>query len=585
MKVLRIGNSSGFWGDDPTALFRMASAGELDYITCDYLAEVSMSILSKQQQKQADLGYVADFLKHLDKALPHIQKNNIKIITNAGGNNPKALAIEVQNIVKAQNLTLKVAYVEGDNIMHLLQQNPSQLLYNMESKEGLSAKKIVTANAYIGIAGLLEALKMEADIVIAGRVTDSALAIAPMVHELNWKLDDYDKLGAGMIAAHCIECGTQVTGGNFTDWKEIKAWYNIGFPILEMQDDGIFFITKHQQTGGIVTVNTVKEQLVYEIADPGRYFSPDVLADLRQLKLEQVSENKVKISNAKGTSASSFYKVSATYQEGYRAMGELIISGPDALEKAILFQSVFWEKVKINFYRKNVEYVGYNACHGNLVTNHQPNEILLRLYVHDMDFEKVKTFSEMVASLILSGPQGVAVVGGRPRIQEVMAYWPFLIPKNEVKINVVELESGKTSRIAMASASSQVAAESDFLDLSQKIEQPTQGKLIALSEICLARSGDKGNAVNIGVIARNHKAFIYLKTYLLPSLLKQWFGEKVLGNIKRYELPSLLAFNFMLEEALDGGGTKALRIDAQGKTFAAALLSQKVYVPDEFLNE
>ena len=266
-------------------------------------------------------------------------------------------------------------------------------------------------------------------------------------------------------------------------------------------------------------------------------------------------------------------------------MGEIIISGSDALEKARLFQSIFWEKVQTDFYRKNVEYVGYNACHGGIVTNHQPNEILLRLYVHDLNFQKVKTFSEMVASLILSGPQGVAVVGGRPRIQEVMAYWPFLIPKNEVEIRVFELESSKTSVLVVESSSSPIAEESEFIDLSHQVVQPRNGKLISLSEICLARSGDKGDSVNIGVIARNNKAFNYLKTYLMPSLLQKWFGEKVLGNLKRYELPSMLAYNLMLEEALDGGGTKALRIDAQGKTFAAALLSQKVVVPDEILND
>lgn len=584
MRVLRIGNSSGFWGDDPTALFRMASAGGLDYITCDYLAEVSMSILSKQQQKNPDLGYVADFLKHVRKALPAIQKNKIKLITNAGGNNPKALALEVQQLLSSQGIALSVAYVEGDNIMPVLQQDSSQLLQNMETAEVLSADKIITANAYIGIAGLLEVLRMDADIIVAGRVTDSALALAPMVHELGWKLNDYDRLGAGMLAAHCIECGTQVTGGNFTDWKNIKEWGNLGFPIVEMQEDGVFYVTKHHNTGGIVTVNTVKEQLVYEIADPGRYFSPDVLADLQQVIVEQVSENNVRVSNAKGSPGSPFYKVSATYQEGYRALGEVIISGSEALEKAQLFQSIFWDKIQTNFYRKNVEYVGYNACHGNLVTNHEPNEILLRLYVHDFDFQKIKTFTEMVASLILSGPQGVAVVGGRPKIQEVMAYWPFLVPKGEVTIKVGELTTAKTSEIVVKATSPSIASESAFVDLSQKVAQPEQGKLISLSEICLARSGDKGNSVNIGVIARNTKAFNYLKTFLLPSLLKQWFGEKVMGNIKRYELPGLLAFNFMLEEALDGGGTKSLRIDAQGKTFAAALLSQKVYVPDEFLN-
>ncbi len=585
MKNIRIGNSSGFWGDAPDALHRMVSGGELDYITCDYLAEVSMSILRKQQQKNPTLGYVADFMKHLEPAIFDIKSKGVKLLTNAGGNNPRGLASEVYRYVLSERLDLKVVAVEGDNVLKLTKSLSDEELSNFETGEPFSEKSFLSANAYIGVAGLLKALELDADIIIAGRVTDSALALAPMIHKFQWGLDDYNKLGSGMIAAHCIECGTQITGGNFTDWEKITDWNNMGYPIVEMQEDGVFYVTKHENTGGLVSVNTVKEQLVYEIADPTRYYSPDVISDLSGLIITFDSEDRVKVEGGKGHPSTPYYKVSASYIDGYKAVGELIISGPDALKKAQVFQQLFWERIGIDFSRKNTEYVGYNACHGSLVTNDIANEVLLKLYVHDNDKEKVDIFSQNVASLILSGPQGVAVTGGRPRVQEVVAYWPFLINKNELKLNVYDPSFGRENPVSVFRSNAAVPSESNFIDLSTKQVACEEGGLYSLNEICLARSGDKGNSVNIGVVARSDKAYNYLKKYLTPNVLKEWFGPKVLGNIKRYEIEGLNAFNFMLEEALDGGGTKALRIDAQGKTFAAALLNQKMKIPEEYLSK
>ena len=579
MRKIRIGNSSGFWGDAPDALYRMASAGDLDYLTCDYLAEVSMSVLRKQQQKNPTLGFVKDFMNHFEQAASELQSNGIKLITNAGGNNPRALASEVYRYVLSQRLDLKVVAVEGDNVLGLTRNLSQEELSNFETGESFSENEFQSANAYIGVAGLLKALELEADIIIAGRVTDSALALAPMIHEFQWSLDDYDKLGSGMIAAHCIECGAQVTGGNFTDWQKVTNWNNMGFPIIEMKEDGVFYVTKHENTGGLVSVDTVKEQLVYEIADPARYYSPDVISDLTSLTISLESENRVKVEGGKGHPSTPFYKVSASYADGFKAVGELIISGADALKKAQLFQEIFWDRLAIDFLRTNTEFVGYNSCHGSLVENNTANEVLLKLYVHDLDKNKVESFSQSVASLILSGPQGVAVIGGRPRVQEVISYWPFLINKNELELNVYDPSFGRENLVSVFRSNAAVPAESNFIDLSTKQVACEQGEPVSLSEICLARSGDKGNSVNIGVVARSDEAYNYLKKYLTPGLLKEWFETKALGNIKRYEIKGLKAFNFILEQALDGGGTKALRIDAQGKTFAAALLNQKLRIP------
>ena len=298
MKSIRIGNSSGFWGDFPNALNRMSQESSLDYLTSDYLAEVSMSILRKQQRKNPDLGYVNDFVFHFTEALPHLYKNKIKIITNAGGNNPTALAQVISDLLITEKINLKVVAVEGDNILDLVNSSDSEYL-NFDTDEVFHGE-FKSANAYIGVAGILKALELDADIIIAGRVTDSALAMAPMIHELNWVLNDFKNLGSGMLAAHCIECGTQVTGGNFTDWKKITNWKNLGFPIIEVFENGDFTVSKESNSGGLVSVDTVREQLLYEIKDPKSYYSPDVISDLNNLKLTQIKDNCVLVEGGNG---------------------------------------------------------------------------------------------------------------------------------------------------------------------------------------------------------------------------------------------------------------------------------------------
>ena len=581
MKIIRVANTSGFWGDDPTALLRTVKGGHLDYLTSDYLAEVSMSVLKKQQIRNPERGYVYDFIEHITEALPLIEEKKIRVLTNAGGNNPKQCAQHLEKIIKEQGLNLTVAYLEGDNIFNELESYREQgvSFSNFETGEAFdhSTYHLESANAYIGVVGLLKALSTEADIIIAGRVTDSALVLAPFIHEYQWSLDDWDKLASGMIAAHCIECGTQVSGGNFSDWQSIKQWSPIGYPIIEMQENGDFYVTKHENTGGLINQWTVKEQLVYEISDPKNYYSPDVISDLRYLDVRDAGENKVFVSGAKGIAPTPYYKVSASYHKGYKATGEIMISGSNALEKAKIFKQIFWERLDENMMRINTEFVGYDACHGQLSPSHSPNEILLRFHVHDLSKVKISKFTKLIASLILSGPQGVMVTGGRPKIQDVMAYWPTLINKELVTLTLT-YDRKKTDLKAVSIQGEKLPKESAYLSSSESFIPKQKGDLILLSTLCYARSGDKGNSANIGVIAKNEKAYQTLKEYLHSTLLKQWFGDRVHGEIKRYELPGLLAFNFMLSEALDGGGTQALRIDAQGKTFAAALLNQSILI-------
>lgn len=594
-KSIRIGNSSGFWGDDPTAMYRQVSGGHLDYITSDYLAEVSMSILQKQQDKNPERGYVEDFIHHFISSAQLIKDKNIRLITNAGGNNPLACGQRVLQELQRLNIQMTVAVIEGDHVMHLLDElyPQKESFQNFETGEDFEAvySSIKSANAYVGLAPILEALKTDAQIIIAGRATDSAIAMAPMVYEFGWALNDWDKLGSAMIGAHIIECGSQSMGGNFTDWHLINDWGNFGFPIIEVFPDATFYVTKHTKTGGLVSVNTVKEQLVYEIADPKRYFSPDVIADLTALKITQVNENTVSVSGGKGAAPTSKLKVSMAFDAGFQAKGNIIISGGGAIDKAKKFEEIFWSRLGLEFEKKSTEYIGYNSCHKDQAEYDQMNEILLQFYAYDQDRNKLEQFSKLMASLILSGPQGVAVTGGRPRIHQIMAYWPSFIDKKELTMSVKLLDqTGQISsdqQVSLVTGFEAAEPQESNHQMTEKGERWHSEQdwiTCKVKDICLARSGDKGNCVNIGVIARSEEIYLFLKNQLSAEVVKAWFASLCKGKVKRYELENLSAFNFFLEEALDGGGTRAMRIDAQGKTFASTLLNHKIKIPKELLN-
>lgn len=589
-KYITIGNSSGFWGDDPGAMLRQLTGGPLDYLTCDYLAEVSMSILRKQELRNPAKGYVQDFIKHLDISLETLIENGTRLITNAGGNNPYNCAKAVQELAQNRGINLKVAIIEGDQFIdrldELIQEGNS--LTHLDTHEEIHKKKelFTSANVYYGVPPLLSALKSDAQVIITGRATDSSLAMAPMIHEFGWALDDWQKMGTAMVAAHCIECGTQISGGNFTDWQLVTDWNNMGYPILEVHPNGDFYVTKHTNTGGLISSDTVKEQLVYEIADPTRYMGPDVIANLEKVRIKQVAPHKVLVTGISGMAPTSFLKASMSYHGGYKAIGSIIISGPNALDKANTFASIFWERLALSFEKQSHELVGHNATHLGLAKNQDPNEILLRLHCMDNDKAKVNQFSRLIASLILSGPPGVAVTGGRPRIQEVLAYWPSLLHKRHISLatSLVSLDGTKT-KIHQGDTFLGHEEESTPIPLNQIESLPWEGaQQVALIRLCLSRSGDKGNHTNLGVLARNETIY----SYLLPRLTSDWIKEQFKsfgkGAVTRYELPEIHGFNFLLEDSLDGGGTLSQRIDAQGKTFASALLQLEVRLPESVLS-
>lgn len=587
---IRIGNAGGFWGDDLDAFRRQLEGGDLDYISMDFLAEITMSILKKQQLKNPELGYVTDFVDQIVDNAALIKEKNVTVLSNAGGINPSGCAKAILEKLKAKNIELNIAVIEGDTIIDRIDEwYPEKAAFrNLDTGEDFAAvkDKIQSANAYLGIPPLLKALSWNPDVIIAGRVTDTSVTMAPMIYEFGWKADDWDKLASTVIAGHIIECGAQGSGGNFTDWQDIPSWTNFGYPIVEVYPDSSFVVTKHDNTGGLVSVNTVKEQLVYEMGDPAAYISPDVVADFRTIRLSEEGTNRVRVRGVKGYPSTKQLKVSMAYEDGFKASASIIISGGEATEKAEVFADMFWDRLGLSFEKTNTEYIGFNACHLDLAPVIEPNEILLRFSVYDHDKTKINEFGKQIAPLILSGPPGVAVTGGRPRPQSVMTYYPALVDKELIDANVLLLNSeGETVKNeTVSSVTGFESGEPLQKSIVARTENTSSNKEtetvnVKLKKLCLARSGDKGDSANIGVIARNKTIYDFIKAYLTPALIKSMFREFCKGKVERFELDNIFALNFMLYESLDGGGTKSLMIDAQGKTFAQALLNQYITAP------
>ncbi len=590
--ALRIGNASGYWGDDPMALYRQVNGGRLDYISMDFLAEVTMSIMQKQRSRDPEAGYARDFLPMLEGVLPKLLKDRTKIITNAGGVNPEACAHAIALLAKKLGLKPKIAVVYGDDILTRLDdlRGKGCKFDNMETGQGMArvAGRIESANVYFGAAPVVEALKSDPDIIITGRVTDTGITVGPMVHEFGWSLRDWDKLASGIVAGHIIECGSQACGGNFSDWHLIKTYKDIGYPIVEVDADGSFVVTKHPGSGGLVSLDTVREQLFYEMGNPKAYITPDVVSDFSTIQLAADGQDRVRISGVKGHEPTPLYKVSMAFADGFKCIGEIAISGPHARRKAEAFAEIFWGRAGKDFAATETEIFGYNAFHRSMSHAEEGNEVILRLGVRDADKEKLKRFGKHVPAVILGGPPGVTILGGVPQIKEIVSYWPALMPKSAVAPTVSLFEDGRfvnervvhnteTGNFALGADQGQVATKPSK-SVQDAVAEAAKGR--AFYDIALARSGDKGDTANIGVLARNPRAFAFLDEYLTAQRVKDLFQELCLGRVIRYKVENMQGFNFLLESALGGGGTMSMRADAQGKTFAQALLRQKAPIPE-----
>jgi hypothetical protein len=443
--MIRIANGQGFWGDWLEAPVRLVEQGPIDYLALDYLAEVTMSILQKQRQADPNLGYARDFPPLVARIASKIRERNIKVIANAGGVNPAACAREVLRLAPG----LKVAVVEGDDVFPRLDEFRSKgyEMRDMDTGEPLAGirDRILSANAYIGAFPLAEALGTGADVVIAGRSTDTALTLAPMVHRFGWKPGDYDKLAAGTIAGHIIECGAQSTGGNCqVDWQTIPNMADIGYPIVEAEPDGTFAVTKHAGSGGRVNTHVIKEQLLYELGDPTKYITPDCVADFTTIWLEDGGPDRVRVTGIRGGPRPPTLKLSISYTAGWKAVGTLVYSWPQALEKAQAADRIVRERLRqigLSFDEIYTEYFGVNACLGPAAPpNPDPAEVQVRIGVRGPDRKAVDRFTRELVPLVLNGPPGATGYGeGRPAVREIVAYWSALIPREEIatKVRVV----------------------------------------------------------------------------------------------------------------------------------------------------
>ena len=450
---IRIASGQGFWGDLPNAPVNQAKKGPIDYLVMDYLAEVTMSIMQKQRMRNPEWGYARDFVSVVEQVLPEIKNEGIKVISNAGGVNPMACKDEILKVAREKGYKdLKVAVVDGDDILDQIDEliQDGHTLNNMDDDKPISEVKdeLLSANVYFGCWPIVEALRTGADVIITGRVTDTGLTLAPMIHEFGWEEDDFDKMAVGTIAGHIIECGAQVSGGNFTDWEKVEDFTEIGFPIIEAYPNGDFYVTKHENTGGLISEMTVKEQLLYEIGDPSEYITPDVIADFTSIQVEETEKNRVKITGIKGHPDTPTYKVSASYNDGFKLSATLVYCWPEALKKAVKGAEILKSRAKLlelEFDAFHREYIGYNGNSEIPVTEEALekdfDEIQLRVSLSGKSKKDLNRFGMEIAPLILTGPSGVTgFAGGRPKASDVVAYWPALLDKTAVKPRVTLYE-------------------------------------------------------------------------------------------------------------------------------------------------
>lgn len=586
-RIVKIGCASGFWGDTNTAAFQLVHLSDINYLVFDYLSEITMSIMAKAMMTNPEHGYALDFVSRvITPLLKKISEKNIKVISNAGGVNPLACRDALQKVIEAQGLNLKVAVVLGDDLMPNLAELKSQNIKEMFSGEELPSH-LASCNAYLGAIPIRDALAAGADIVITGRVVDSAVVLAPLMHEYQWSVDDYDKLAQGSLAGHIIECGAQCTGGNFTDWRLVEGFDNMGFPIVEVKEDASFIVTKPKGTGGLVSTATVAEQIVYEIGNPQAYLLPDVSCDFSQVKLEQVAEHRVLVTGATGRAPTQQYKVSATYPDGYRVLVSFLIAGREAPEKAQVIADAILNKCERvlalrsvpPFQEKSVEILGIESTYGANARHTESREVVVKIAVKHMFKEACMFFASEIAQASTGmAPALAGIVGGRPKASPVIKLFSFLVDKS--KLNVEIDINGQRQNVEIPQGSTDQSFTQ--LEVGETAQFTGDEVEVALVDIAHARSGDKGNHSNIGVIARQPEFLPWIRANLTSENVAKYMQHVLnpeTSKVIRYEIEGFSALNILLENALGGGGIASLRIDPQGKAFAQQLLDMPVKMP------
>lgn len=593
-KTIKIGGASGYWGDSAYATEQLLNKGNVDYLVYDYLAEVTMSLLANARSKSDQLGFATDFVQQILKPnLKNISERGVKVVANAGGVNLAACQQAIQAILDEKGISLKVAAVSGDNLLSRADELRDSGVTEMQTGEPLPAK-LASINAYLGAFPIAAALDAGADIVITGRVVDSATTLGVLIHEYKWALDDYDKLSMGSLAGHLIECGCQVTGGNFTDWQDsCDGWSDMGYPIIECEQNGEFVVTKSEGTGGLVSKFTVAEQLVYEIGDPQAYFLPDVVCDFASVELTQVANNRVLVRGAMGYPATDQYKVSATHMDGYRATYTQLITGFDVLKKgrttgeAILKRcnKLFNELSYGEFKGSSINLLGSNALwnSAHFSAPESLQEIVLRIAVHHDKREAVSLFSREIMGVILNMTGGRCAAGaaGRPKVSPVISLYSFLLDKEQTQA-VVEMD-GATLPYQYSAGQAFDNKQIKRPSFTASVTSSDSTKLVPLIELAVARSGDKGNFANIGVIARKAEYMPYINQAITEQTVAEWFSHILNGKVEKFYLPGIEAFNFLLHDALGGGGVGSMNVDVQGKTYAQQILNMPVSIPSNLL--
>lgn len=583
-KVVRIGGASGFWGDSSVGAPQLVFGAEIDYLVFDYLAELTMAILASARTKKPELGYATDFVDVAMKSvLPEIAKRGIKVVTNAGGINPRGCADALTRMAEEMGIKLKIAVVEGDDVSELVPALREAGQTDMFTG-GPLPDRILSANAYLGAFPVAAALGAGADVVITGRCVDSAVTLGPLIHEFGWQETDYDLLAAGSLAGHIIECGCQATGGLHTDWESIPDWANIGYPVIECHGNGQFVVTKPQGTGGSVIVAGVAEQLLYEIGDPGAYILPDVVCDFRQVRIAQEGDDRVVVSGARGLPPTDTYKVSATYMDGYRCNGTMVIVGIDAVAKAKRTGNAIIERTQAIFRKlglpdysaAHVEVIGAETLYGPHSRATHAREVMMRVAVNHPMKQALDIFAREIAPAGTSwspGTTGPALA--RPSASPLIKQIAFTLPKRQIPINIVI--DGKQRPVEIKTDGGYQPQPPLTPDFGPASAVP-DAVLVPLIKLAYGRSGDKGNISNIGIIARRPEYLSIILEQVTPEVVKGYFSHLGTGRVERFLVPGLNACNFLLHDALDGGGTASMRMDPLGKGMAQMLLDLPVPV-------
>ena len=590
-KTVRIGCHSGFWGDTETAAVQLVRHGDVDYLVSDYLAEVTMSIMASQKLRNPQAGYAVDFVTAVMGPLAReIAEKKIKVVTNAGGVNPQACRDAVLKACEAAGVKLKVAVVLGDDILPRAEELRAAGLREMNTGAELPSK-IVSMNAYLGGFPIARALAEGADVVITGRCVDSAVTLGALIHAFTWTPEDLDRLAAGTLCGHIIECGAQCNGGNFTDWRLVPDYDNMGFPIAEVASDGSFVLSKPEDTGGLISTATVAEQMLYEIGDPRAYIVPDVVCDFTEARYEQVGKDRVRVSGARGRAPTDTYKVSTTFPDGYKLSSIFMLGGREAVAKgrhsaqSIIKKTrrMLKDKGMADFRDVSIEVIGAEATYGPHSRAQDSREVVVKIAAKHDQKEALSLLGREIAPMSTGGVVGMtgSFGAGRASPSPVIRMFSCLVPKSQVPVTV-DVDG---HRIAM-----QEGARSGGFDLkSLPVEAPPAAaaassgatETVPLVALAYGRSGDKGDNANIGIFARRPEYQPILDSEVTEEAVAKYFAHRINGKVSRWRLPGIDGFNFLLRQALGGGGMASLKADPLAKAFAQMLLDMPVRVPAE----